>query len=369
MHVLILANNDGGLFKFRRELLERLTKKYEVSCCVPDGKYVKRLKSLGCQHISCSLLNRRGTNPLQEIRLLWYYRKILRETSPDIVLTYTIKPNVYGGMVCAQVGIPYIVNITGLGSAVENSSILQKITIPLYRYGLRKAKKVFFQNEANRDFMLQKQMVSSPYDVLPGSGVNLEHYCVLDYPQSDIVEFAFIARITKEKGIEEYLMAAKYFSIKNPRTRFHVCGACEDEYDEILGQLHNQKVIVYHREVEDVRTIHTISSCTIHPTYYPEGMSNVLLESCACGRPIITTDRPGCREIVEDGINGFIVKQRDSHDLIAKIEKFLALSWDERREMGLAGRTKVEREFDRQIVIKKYMREIEDGLQKDHQEP
>ena len=117
--------------------------------------------------------------------------------------------------------------------------------------------------------------------------------------------------------------------------------------------------MIYHGHVSNIAEIHALSACTVHPTFYPEGMSNVLLESCACGRPIITTDRPGCREIVDEGVNGFIVKQRDSEDLIEKLEKFLALPWEERREMGLKGREKVEREFDRKIVMNKYLQEIE----------
>ena len=165
-------------------------------------------------------------------------------------------------------------------------------------------------------------------------------------------------KVMKEKGIDLYLEAAKYCREKYPYTRFHVCGHCEQAYTEILKELHENGTIIYHGRIDDIAGMHRISQCTIHPSYYPEGMSNVLLESCACGRPIITTNRAGCREIVDDGRNGFVVKPKDREDLIEKVEKFLALSTEERRNMGLAGRTKVEKEFDRKIVIGKYLREV-----------
>ena len=162
----------------------------------------------------------------------------------------------------------------------------------------------------------------------------------------------------KEKGIDQYLEAAESIKIKYPDTEFHVCGFCEQEYKGRLEDLNTKGIVIYHGMVRDIKTILELTHCTIHPTYYPEGISNVLLESCACARPIITTDRSGCREVVEDGVNGFVVKQKDSKDLIRVIEKFLALSWEEKRDMGLAGRKKVEKEFDRNIVVEKYMEEI-----------
>jgi galacturonosyltransferase len=162
----------------------------------------------------------------------------------------------------------------------------------------------------------------------------------------------------REKGIDQYLEAAEYIRDKYPNTRFHICGYCEEDYQDKLKELSDKNVILYHGCIRDVREMHKISSCTIHPTYYPEGLSNVLLESLACCRPIITTDRSGCREVVDDNINGFIVKQNDTEDLIRKIEKFLALSHEEKMYMGLVGRKKVEREFDRTIVVNKYINEI-----------
>lgn len=358
MKILILANNDVGLYKFRKELLERLLQENEVFICLPDGGFVKEMINMGCKFIACDLLDRHGTNPMKDLKLMLWYKEILSQNKPDIVFTYTIKPNVYGGMACASLNIPYVANITGLGTAVENGGIMQKITLFLYKMGLKKAQKVFFQNSENRDFMLSHNVVKGKYDLLPGSGVNLNQYTTLEYPDGETIDFLFIARVMKEKGIEQYLEAAEYIHKKYPNTRFHVCGACEQDYKDRLEELQNKGVIIYHGLVNDMIAMYKISSCTIHPTYYPEGLSNVLLESCACGRPIITTNRSGCREVVEDGINGFVVQEKNSKDLIEKIERFLALTVEERRNMGLAGRAKVKKEFNREIVIRKYMEEI-----------
>lgn len=358
MRVLILANIDMGLYKFRRELLEELVKENEVYFCVPDGEFVESIKEIGCKFVPCTLMNRHGTNPIQELKLISFYKKVLREIKPDIVFTYTIKCNAYGGMACASLGVPYVANVTGLGTAIENGGMMQKISLTLYKMGLRKAQKVFFQNAENRDFMVNHGVVKGAYDMLPGSGVNLNQYEVFPYPDGETVDFVFIARVMKEKGIDQYLDAAKEIRKRHPETRFHICGFCEPEYDGRLQEEADKGNVIYHGLVADMKPIYQMISCTVHPTYYPEGLSNVLLESAASGRPIITTDRSGCREVVEDGVNGYVVKQQDSQDLIEKLEKFLSLSVDERKAMGLAGRVKVEREFDRKIVIQKYMDEV-----------
>ena len=358
MRVLILANIDMGLYKFRRELLEELVKENDVYFCVPDGEFVESIKEIGCKFVPCTLMNRHGTNPIQELKLISFYKKVLREIKPDIVFTYTIKCNAYGGMACASLGVPYVANVTGLGTAIENGGLMQKISLTLYKMGLRKAQKVFFQNTENRDFMVSRGLVKGAYDMLPGSGVNLNQYEVFPYPDGETVDFVFIARVMKEKGIDQYLDAAKEIRKRHPEARFHICGFCEPEYDGRLQEEADKGTVIYHGLVADMKPIYQMISCTVHPTYYPEGLSNVLLESAASGRPIITTDRSGCREVVEDGVNGYVVKQQDSKDLIEKIEKFLSLSVEERKTMGMAGRSKVEREFDRMIVIKKYMSEL-----------
>ena len=354
--VLIVSNVTAGLASFRSELIQTLSKDYDVIILAADNGRKDQLEACGAKVFPVEM-ERHGTNPLKEMKLITFYKKQLRQIKPRIVLTYTIKPNIYAGMAAASLGIPYVANVTGLGLAVEKSGLLQKITIPLYRYGLRKAQVVFFQNTSNQDFMVERNVVKN-YDLLPGSGVNLEKFTVQPYPKADTVDFVFISRVIKEKGIDQYLEAAKEIRKLHPETRFHICGDCEGEYKSVLKKLNDDGTIIYHGRIDNVIGMQRQCACTIHPSFYPEGMSNVLLEACACGRPIITTNRPGCKEIVDDGINGFVVKQRDSLDLIEKIEKFLELKWEEKMAMGLAGRSKVEKEFDRNIVIQKYLEEI-----------
>lgn len=355
--ILILANNDVGLYKFRKELIEELVKDNEVYISLPNGDFISQLKGLGCKFIDTPI-SRRGTNPITDLKLLNHYRRIIKNFKPDLVLTYTIKPNIYGGLACRINKVPYMANITGLGTAVESGGILQKITLFLYKVSLKKANCVFFQNKENEEFILKKKIIKGNYRLIPGSGVNLDYYSLLDYPTDETVHFLFIARVMKEKGIDHYLEAAEYIRGKYPNTLFHILGFCEGAYEYKLMKFQEKGIIQYHGMQSDVREFHKFSHCTIHPTYYPEGMSNVLLESAACGRPIITTNRSGCREIVDDRVNGYIFEQKNSKDLIKKIEIFLELDFETKRQKGLAGRKKVENEFDRQIVVEGYINEI-----------
>ncbi|MFA6808432.1 MAG: glycosyltransferase family 4 protein [Eubacteriales bacterium] len=357
--VLILVNHDVVIYNFRRELVERLLADgYEVFISSPYGERIDELTAMGCKYIEASIA-RHGTNVIEELKLISYYKKIIKDVKPDVVLSYTIKPNIYGGMACKSLGIPYIANITGLGTAVEKNGLMQKITIMLYKSAFKKINCVFFQNMENRQFFIDHKIAVDKHRLIPGSGVNLEQFSVLEYPSKKTTEFVFISRIMKEKGIDQYLEAAEYIKNKYPDTQFRICGFCEEAYEDKLKILQDKGIIIYHGMVRDVREILKETHCTIHPTYYPEGMSNVLLESCACARPIITTDRSGCREIVDSGINGYVVEQRNSKDLIEKIEQFLKLSYEEKKQMGLAGRHKIEREFDRQIVVEAYVEEIQ----------
>lgn len=356
--VAVVSNDHAWTYNLRREILQAmLDEGHRVVVIVGYGSRIDDLVAMGCEFIDVAV-DRHGMNPVDELKLIASYVKVLKDLKPDLALTYTIKPNCYAGMACSLLNIPYVANITGLGTAVENGGIMQKITLMLQRIGLKKAQKVFFQNTENRDFMLKHRVISGAYDLLPGSGVNLQRFSPLEYPGEETTEFVFISRIMKEKGADQYLEAAEYIREKYPNTRFHICGFCEQAYEERLQQLQDKGVIIYHGMVPDVRKVIVNTHCTIHPTYYPEGLSNVLLESAASARALITTNRSGCREVIDDGVNGFIVKQQDTQDLIEKIEKFLALPWEEKKAMGLAGRAKVEKEFDRQIVVNKYLNEL-----------
>ncbi len=356
--IVLVGNSDVSIYNYRYELIERLiVEGHEVYVVTPFGALNQEMVNLGAKHVEVSF-NRRGTNPFSDLKLLKKYVKVFKEISPDFVFTYTIKPNIYASMACKKLNIPCIVNITGLGSAVENGGIMQRITVALYRWSLKKVKTIFFQNESNKAFFVKKKINVKAHKLLPGSGVNLKKFQPFEYPVGDVVEFVFVSRLMKEKGIEHYIDAAEIITKKYPNTRFHICGSSEKMYESKMEELKNNPNIIYHGRVKDVSEVLNKVHCTIHPTYYPEGMSNVLLESLACARPIITTDRAGCKEIVDDGVNGFIVKQKDTLDLVQKIEKFLALDNEQRKQMGIAGRQKVEREFDRNFVIEKYLEEI-----------
>ncbi|WP_156854429.1 glycosyltransferase family 4 protein [Oceanobacillus sp. AG] len=356
--VLILVNHDVVIYNFRLEIVQRLLKEgYEVYISSPYGERIDDLIELGCNYVEAKI-ERHGTNLIEEAKLFFYYRKIMKDIQPDIILSFTIKPNIYGGIAARISDIPYIANITGLGSAVENRGVLQKISIMLYKFAFKKVSCVFFQNEENQQFFIDNKIAIEKHRLIPGSGVNLEHFQVLEYPSNDTVEFVFISRIMKEKGIEQYLEAARYIKEKYPKTIFHICGFCEEDYEDKLAVLQEKGLIIYHGMLRDVRQIIERTHCTIHPTYYPEGMSNVLLESAACGRPLITTDRSGCREIVDHNINGYLIKIKSTEDLIGKIESFLKLDYKSKIKMGIAGRKKIEKEFDRQIVVDAYIDQI-----------
>lgn len=357
--ILILCNSCIGLYKFRKELLERLLSEgNEVYVDTPyDNKeMLSKLKKLGV-HLFESNINRRGMNPIEDLKLLVEYLNVIRKVKPDYVFTYTIKPNLYGGLACKVMRIPYLMNITGLGTSLEKESILKKILIIFYKNIIKSAKVVFFQNESNKEYFTKLNFKFN-HKLIPGSGVNLEYYKYQEYPKSDIIKFVFVARIMKEKGIEEYLAAAKYIKGKYSNTEFHICGFCEQGYEDRIKELSDKNIIIYHGLVEDMREIYKDMHCTIHPTFYPEGLSNVLLESAASGRPIITTDRPGCKEVVLINENGFLIKEQDTEDLINKIQNFINLSWDKKRNMGLRGRRYIENKFNRNLVINAYLEEI-----------
>lgn len=354
--VLILVNHEVVIYNFRKELVERLLNDgYEVFISSPFGDKIKELVTMGCHHVALKI-DRHSTNPVGDMKLAKYYFDIMKQIEPDVVLTYTIKPNIYGSLAAKRLKIPTIVNITGLGSAVATKGILQKITITLYRFALRKSLQVYFQNKHDQTFFLNHHIVQHNYALLPGSGVNLQHFKLLPYPDATSpVEFIFISRIMKKKGIDQYLEAARYIKNKYPNTKFHICGFLEDDYKKILNDYQNEGIIEYHGMVRDIRLILSRVSCTIHPTYYPEGLSNVVLESAASGRPVITTNRPGTAEAVIDNKTGYLFKAMDTTDLINKIELFLNLNYDNRKMMGKKGHEYMVKRFDRQIVVNSYL--------------
>ena len=356
---MVLANRDFVLYNFRIELLEKLLEEQnDVYICLPDGLKVSYMTDMGCRFINVPV-DKRGKNPIKDMHLIKDYMRIFREVKPDIILSYTTKVCIYSGIVAGYMKIPYLVNVSGLGTAVEQKSIVQPLVISMYRKAVRNASCLFFQNEYNRDFFIKHNMYKGYYRMIPGSGVNLDKWKYMEYPSDDNgIHFMFAARIIKEKGIEEYLTCASVIRNSHPESVFHVCGPCDGEYKEMLNKYENKRIIKYHGEVSDTALYLKEIHCHIHPSYYPEGISNVCLEAAASGRPVITTDRPGCRETVDDGITGYIFEQKNTEKLIECVEKFIHLSNGERCCMGMQARKKMIREFDRQIVVETYMGEI-----------
>ena len=358
--ILFMVNHDVVIYNFRLEIVERfINDGHEVHISSPYGERIDDLVKLGAIFHEIKM-ERHGMNPIVELKILKAYKKLLKEIKPDICLGFTIKPNIYGAIAARKLGIPFVANITGLGTAVENPGMAQKISILLYRYAFKKVQRVFFQNEENRKFFDNHKLARGKGMIIPGSGVNLERYPYREYPTDDgVVRFAFISRIMKEKGIDQYLDAAEAVRAKyGDKVEFHVCGFCEAEYDGRLQDEHKKRTVNYHGMIRDVTGFMGEMNCIIHPTYYPEGISNVLLEASATGRPIITTDRSGCREVVENEVNGYMISCKSSESLIEAIEKFMKLTWEEKKNMGMAARNKVKREFDRQIVVEKYVDEV-----------
>ena len=357
--ILIVGSNVMIIYHHRLELIKALIKSgCDVVIVAPTGAEVEELKKTGCRFRHMAVENR-GTNILKDLILYRNLKQICREEQPNVILTFYTKTNIYGGLVARALNIPYIENITGLGSALsKGEGVVYKIMAHLYRHALKKANIVYFQNKSNYQFFTDRKLYRGEYKMLPGSGVSFERYPELPYPDSPPVEFLFVSRILKEKGIGEYLDAASEIIKRRKDVKFHVVGPCEEDYIDTIEKAQESGIIQYHGKVFDLHNILSRTHCTVFPSYYPEGMANVLLESAASGRPVITTTLPGCGEAVDNNLTGFTIREKDPTDLVDKIEKFLDLSQEEREKMGRAGRQKMEREFNREIVIREYMHEI-----------
>lgn len=357
MRILLIDNHEDGVYKCRGELIKKLLEDNEVYVSLPKGKYTNELINWGCKFEDVEI-DRRGTNPINEIKLIAYYNKLLNRIKPDIVLTYSIKPNSYAGSLCAIKNIPYIANITGLGSAIINGGLLSKISLLFYKIGLRKARIVFFQNESNKDYMTKRKIVNSNYKVLPGSGVNLNIHKFEEYPSEDKpISFITIGRLMKDKGTDELLEAAKIVKKYYPKVTFNLIGFYDGDYKEKIDKAVEEGIVNFYGHQDDVHSFIKQSHATIHPSYH-EGMANALLESAACGRPVLASNIPGCKEAFIEKETGLGFKPQDSNDLANTITEFINLPYSKKKQMGIQGRLKMENEFDRELIIESYLEEI-----------
>ena len=298
--VLILTNHSYMLYRFRRELIEELMKTCEVFLRMPYEGHEQDFIDMG---LNCreTAFERRGMNPLKDMHLQGTYRRMLREIRPDLVLTYSIKPNLYGGMACRLAGIPYFVNVQGLGTAFQKKFISSMVTV-MYRIAVRRAKVVFFENEGNVQTFLDRHILRrNQVCLLPGAGINLREYPLVPYPANDRFHFLYLGRIMDEKGNSELFEAVhRLHEELGDRVVLDVVGFCEDDYMPRIEKLGQEGAVVFHGFQENPKPYYEQTDCVVLPSYH-EGMSNVLLEAEATGRPVITTDIHGCRETVEPG--------------------------------------------------------------------
>lgn len=365
--IALLTNHDDDVYCFRKELIEGIKKAgYNIVISCPYGEKLDLMKDIKFKHDDV-YIDRRGTNPVSDLKLFLHYRKMMKRYRPDVVLTYTSKPNVYGSLAVAGLKIPYINNVTGLGSVLTMNSMMKNFVMMLFKVAFRKSNCVFFQNEYNMNLAIEQGLVRGTYQLIPGSGVNLERYPLQKYPQGgngitgEKVIFNYIGRVLHDKGIDDYIEAAKIIKKSYPNTEFNILGfiePTEEHYKKDLEKLEKQGIVVYRGQQKDVKPFIQKAHAIIHPSTYGEGMSNVLLENASSGRPIITTDNPGCKETVDNNITGYVYKVGDVQQLVSKIQQFLEMDNEKRRIMGEKGRKKVEKQFSRNIVVNSYLSQI-----------
>ena len=351
MIILVIANNDIGLYKFRKELLQKLIDNgNEVYISLPNGNLVQPMVDMGCKFIDTAV-DRRGINPVTDLKLFLNYWKMIGKVKPDFIITYTIKPNVYAGIVSAIKHKKYAINITGLGTAFQKQGLFLKLIVMLYKFACKKAHTVIFENCENMKLFLDYGIVKEEQCLLnAGAGVNLEEYPFEEYPPTDKTRFLFVGRIMQEKGIDELFDAAKRIKREYDNVEFDVVGMYEDNYEETVNGLVDDGIINFYGYQQDVKPFVKQSHCFVLPSWH-EGMANTNLECGAMGRPIITSNIHGCLEAVVDGKTGYLVEKKNANDLYEKIKRFIELPYDEKVKMGQASHDHIAEVFDKKKVV------------------
>lgn len=358
MRILVLANFDVGLYNFRKELLKNLIDDgNEVYISLPYGERVEPLKQMGCKFIETHL-SRRGMNPIKDIKLFFEYMKLIGKTKPDKIITYTIKPNIYGGWAARIKKVPLYTNITGLGTVFQGDGLVTKMVVKMYKFALKKAKTVFFENVENKNIIVSKGIIKEHQAcLLNGAGVDLDEYTICDYPGDDKIHFLFIGRVMKEKGIDEFLYVAQKMHEEDKNVAFDIVGPFEDDYKQQIEKLSKDGIINYYGFQKNVKPYIKNAHCFVLPSYH-EGMANTLLECGAMGRPLITSNIHGCLEAVVDGKNGYLCNVKDEIDLYNKIDIFLRLPYEQKVEMGINSHKHISEVFDKKKVVKATIDEI-----------
>lgn len=357
MKILVITNHSYMFWQFRRELMARLLEEHEVVLSTPFVGHEEELKALGCRLIETEV-DRRGVNPVTDSKLIRTYSSILKQEQPDLVITYSIKPNIYAGFLCRIKHIPYCVNVQGLGTAFQKKGLAALVTV-MYRHAVKKAKTVFFENEGNAALFQARHIIPARQQtVLHGAGVNLEYYPCRPYPQRDQVRFLYLGRIMQEKGIDELFYAIRTLhETYGQKVGLDLVGFFEDAYKDQVAALERDSIAVFHGFQQDPRPFYEQADCIVLPSYH-EGMSNVLLEGAATGRALIASDIPGCREAVEDGVSGYLCPVKDREGLLNAMERFLACTPQERADMGRHSRERMEQYFSKEQVVEKTVRAL-----------
>jgi len=366
--VMIALNTAWNLVNFRSGLIRALVSHgYDVIAVAPADEYAHQLAALGCRFVPLPMDNK-GTHPGRDLMLLMRFVRLMRKERPDVFLGYTVKPNVYGSLAAHLYGVPVINNVAGLGAVFIKGGWLNWLVQVLYRLAFSHSRKVFFQNEEDRQLFISRGLVdSSVTDRLPGSGVDLQKFQPTPLPGKSRIRFLLIARMLWDKGVGEYVEAARLLKRRSLEADFCLLGFLDVQNPAAISNLQMNEWVIegtvrYLGVSDNVREEIAQADCIVLPSFYREGVPRALLEAAAMARPIVTTDSVGCRDVVDDGVNGYLCKPRSAADLADKMERFVAMSHTERELMGLRGREKVEREFDEQIVICKYLLAIESVL-------
>jgi glycosyltransferase involved in cell wall biosynthesis len=359
MRIAIVINTTWNIYNFRMGLIRAfLRENFEVYAVAPADEYVERIEDAGCHHCPVQLDNK-GTNPLNDIDYLLSLYRIYREIRPDVVLHFTIKPNLYGTAAARLLGIPAINNVSGLGTVFLRENLTSKIARQLYRFCFRFPAKIFFQNGDDRNYFIQKKLVNrSLTDVLPGSGVDLAHFLPTPFKRNPTFTFLLAARLLYDKGILEYIEAIRILQAKGLQAIFQLVGFRDDSpfgvTDEQLSEWTSSGLVTYLGATDNIREVMQRADCVVLPSYR-EGTPRALLEAAALAKPLIATRVPGCVEVVEDGVNGLLCEVKSAASLAAKMEKMINLNQEALMQMGAASRYKVESKFDEGIVIGKYL--------------
>jgi glycosyltransferase involved in cell wall biosynthesis len=365
MKVVICANTTWNLVNFRSSLIKALLAQgHEVIAVAPIDDYAHRLTALGCRYVPMPMDNK-GTHPVHDAALAWRFLRLFWREKPDVFLSYTIKPNIYGSLAAHLAGVSVINNIAGLGSAFLKNNWLTALVKKLYKFALTRSIKVFFQNRDDEALFIESQLVNrNKTAVLPGSGVDLNHFyfSTIDKPLSQPFRFLLIARMLRDKGVAEFAEAAKIIRQERPDVEFCLLGFLDSQNPTAISTVQMQAWVTeghiqYLGSADDVRPEIEHADCIVLPSYR-EGTPRTLLEAAAMGRPIITTDAVGCRDVVDDGVNGLLCEVRSASDLSLKMRQMLNLSPQQRNEMGLQGRKKIEHAYDENIVIQTYLATI-----------